>query len=78
MLKKKVLNVTIAEYKLELAHSELHIIMVTKLLDWLLNPAKVRLLLIQWSFKLNPTVFLHVALLATMITHNLTSSRMLR
>ena len=76
---KMVLTTTMAEYKLELAHSIPHTITVTRTIGLVvLNPAKVRLLLRQWSFWLNPTVFLYVALLATVITHYLTSSRMLR
>ena len=42
------------------------------------HTAKVPLLPGQWSPKLYPTVFLHMGLLATMIIHNLVSSRILR
>ena len=75
---KMMFTATMAEFKLEVAHSAPNTIMVTSTMGWLLNPAQIRLLLSQWRSKLYPAVFFHMALLATMITHNLTSSRILR
>ena len=72
-----VLTATMAEYKLEVAHSGLNIIIATRTIGLLFKPT-LRSLLNKWSSTLNPTVFFHDALLTTMIILNLISSRILR
>ena len=75
---KMVSTATMAKYKLEVAHSAPNTTTVTRNIGLAVKPSQKKSLFSQWSYKLNPIIFLYMPLLATTIAHNLTSSGILK